>query len=260
MSPHIKRTLLFALSATGVALLVAACAPQAAPGGGETAPSGGASTVQAVATQAAPTIQAVATQAAPTLQAAQTSVPGTVQAAQTTVPGTIQAAQTTVPGTAQAARTEVSGTVQPMQTVVSATATALAPTAQAVATHVAPTVQAASTQVVNTVATSVAASPVQITTVQVDPNDTRVMIRNSSTNSVNLRNWTLLMGQTGVVLGDVKVDPNQALTLHLTSGTDTNTDAYVGYGSAIVSATYKPGDPVVLVSSSSDVASIYKPV
>jgi hypothetical protein len=147
-----------------------------------------------------------------------------------------------------------------MQTVVSATATALAPTAQAVATHVAPTVQAASTQVVNTVATSVAASPVQITTVQVDPNDTRVMIRNSSTNSVNLRNWTLLMGQTGVVLGDVKVDPNQALTLHLTSGTDTNTDAYVGYGSAIVSATYKPGDPVVLVSSSSDVASIYKPV
>jgi len=260
MSPHIKRTLLFALSATGVALLVAACAPQAAPGGGETAPSGGASTVQAVATQAAPTIQAVATQAAPTLQAAQTSVPGTVQAAQTTAPGTIQAAQTTVPGTAQAARTEVSGTVQPMQTVVSATATALAPTAQAVATHVAPTVQAASTQVVNTVATSVAASPVQITTVQVDPNDTRVMIRNSSTNSVNLRNWTLLMGQTGVVLGDVKVDPNQALTLHLTSGTDTNTDAYVGYGSAIVSATYKPGDPVVLVSSSSDVASIYKPV
>jgi hypothetical protein len=260
MSPHIKRTLLFALSATGVALLVAACAPQAAPGGGETAPGGGAPTVQAVATLAAPTIQAVATQAAPTLQAAQTSVPGTVQAAQTTAPGTIQAAQTTVPGTAQAARTEVSGTVQPMQTAVSATATALAPTAQAVATHVAPTVQAASTQVVNNVATSVAASPVQITTVQVDPNDTRVMIRNSSANTVNLRNWTLLMGQTGVVLGDVKVEPNQALTLHLTSGTDTNSDAYVGYGSAIVSATYKPGEPVVLVSSSSDVASIYKPV
>jgi hypothetical protein len=259
MSPHIKRTLLFALSATGVALLVAACAPQAAPGGGETAP-GGAPTVQAIETQVAPTIQLAATQAAPTIQAAQTSVPGTVQAAQTTVPGTVQAAQTTVPGTAQAARTEVSGTVLPMQTAVSATATAVAPTAQALATHVAPTVQAAATQVVNTVATSVASSPVQITSVQIDPNDTRVMIHNSSGNSVNLRNWTLLMGQTGVVLGDVKVDPNQALTLHLTSGTDTNSDAYVGYGSAIVSATYKTGDPVVLVSSSSDVASIYKPV
>jgi hypothetical protein len=209
-----------------VAALLSACAPPAPP----TVP-----TIQAAATQIAPTIQAAATQAAPTVQVAQTAQSATVAA--------------------------VAPTVQAAGTQLAATATAVAPTAQAVATQVAPTVQAAATQAVSAVGTSVATSPVQITNVQVDQTDTRIMIHNSGSNSVSLRNWTLLIGPwVAMTLGDIKLDANQTRTLHLTAGEETATDVYLGLGSGIVSGTFEPGDRVVLVSSGADVASIYRPI
>jgi hypothetical protein len=225
MSPNIRQVVR-CTATMSVAAMLSACAPPAPP----TVP-----TIQAAATQVAPTVQAAGTQVAPTVQAAQTAQGATVEA--------------------------VKPTVQAMGTQLAATATAVAPTAQAVATQVAPTVQAAATQAVSAVGTSVATSPVQITSMQVDQVDTRIMIRNSGSNSVNLRNWTLLIGpKFAVTLSDIKLDANQTRTLHLAAGEETPTDVYLGHGSGVVSATFEPGDRVVLVSSGADVASIYRPI
>jgi hypothetical protein len=225
---------------SGILAALLACAPPAPP----TKP-----TVQAAATQAAPTIQAAATQAAPTVQAAATQVAPTVEAARTQAAATVAVAAPTV----QSAATQAVGTAQ-------AAATALAPTAQAVATQVAPTVQAVSTQAVAAVGTSVAASTVQITNVVIDPDDTRVSIRNSGSNGVNLRDWTLIIGDVFVVtLPDLTLETNQTRTVHLAPGTDTVSDVYLGLGSGLVSATLGPAERVVLVSTRDGVASVYRP-
>jgi hypothetical protein len=155
--------------------------------------------------------------------------------------------------TVQTAATQAVGTVQ-------AAHTAVAPTAQAVATQVAPTVEAVATMAVAAVSTSVAESPVQITSVDVSETDTTIGIRNSGSDAVNLRNWTLLIGQTVyVTLPDIELGANQTRTLHLSPGTDTATDVYLGVGSRLVSSTLGPGERVVLVSSRNQIASIYRP-
>jgi hypothetical protein len=239
MTSSIRSFAALGLIVSGVCA-VSACAPPAPP----TQP-----TIQAAATQVAPTVQAAATQVAPTVQAAGTQVAPTVQAAQTAQRATVVAVAPTV----QLAATQAVGTAQ-------AVATQVAPTAQAVATQVAPTVQAVATQAVSAVGTSVATSPVQITNVVIDQTDTQIAIRNSGTSSVNLRNWTLLIGQSvAVTLPDIDLEANQTRTLHLAPGTDTATDVYLGLGSGLVSATLSPGERVVLVSTRDGVASIYRP-
>jgi hypothetical protein len=184
----------------------------------------------------------------------------TIQAAATQVAPTVQAAATQVAPTVQAERAETRATAAAVQPTAQAAATALAPTAQAVATHVAPTVQAVASQAVAAAATSVAISPVQITSVMVDPTDTQIAIRNSGSNSVNLRNWTLLIGPTlALTLPEFELAANQTRTLHLAPGTTTDSDVYLGFGSGLVSHVLGPDDRVVLVSSREEVASIYRP-
>jgi hypothetical protein len=188
---------------------------------------------------------------APTVQTAQTQVVGTVQGAATQAAPTVQAAATQVAPTAQAAGTAMTAQRQ-------ATATALAPTAQAVGTQIAPTVQAAATQAVGAVSTSVASSPVQIVTVKIDPVDTTIDIRNSGTNTVNLRNWTLLIGPiAAITLEDYELSAGQTRTLHFSPGTDTSSDIYLGLGSGVMSRSLTPNDRVVLVMPSTQIASIY---
>jgi hypothetical protein len=229
----------FGLIVSGVCAL-SACAPPAPP------------------TQ--PTIQAAATQVAPTVQAAATQAVGTAQATGTQVAPTVQAVNTQVAPTVQAVQTAQRATVVAVAPTVQIAATQAVGTAQAVATQVAPTVQAVATQAVSAVGTSVATSPVQITNVVIDQTDTQIAIRNSGTSSVNLRNWTLLIGQSVLVtLPDIDLEANQTRTLHLAPGTDTATDVYLGLGSGLVSATLSPGERVVLVSTRDGVASVYRP-
>jgi hypothetical protein len=209
-------------------MALAACAP----------PPPTVPTIQAAATQAVPTVQAVATQAAPTVQAAQTAQRATV---------------TAVAPTVQSVATQGTAALQ-------ATATAVAPTAQALATQVAPTVQAVSTQAVIAVSTSVAESPVQITRVEIDPEDTRIIVTNKGTSPVNLLNWTLLFGkQVYMTLPSIDLEPNATRTLHLSFGQSTPTDIYLGLGSTAVSSTLSADEQVVLVSPSAQIASVYRP-
>jgi hypothetical protein len=268
----------------GVVGLVMSCTP-AAPGGTEMPPAN--ATVQAAATQIGgatgavataqtgvmqPTVssaqtqivgagQGVGTAVAPTVEAARTEVAPTVAAARTELAPTVEAARTQLPSTVEAARTQMAPTVAAASTAVAvreATATVLAPTAQAAATHVAPTVQAAATQAVTTVGTSVALSPVHVTSVSVSQDDTSVVIQNTGSGSMNLAGWTLVMGPNfSMVLGDITINAGQTRTLHLSQGTDTPSDVYLGFGSSAARGSLQPGSRVVLIAPPDQVASIY---
>ena len=94
----------------------------------------------------------------------------------------------------------------------------------------------------------------------IDPSDTRIDVRNSGARNENLRNWTLVLGQTmAVTLGDIELNANQTRTLHLAAGTTTDSDVYLGLGSGLTAATFGPGERIVLVSPRDGIASIYRP-
>jgi hypothetical protein len=224
-------------------------------------------TPAAAQTQIVSSAQGVATSVAPTLQRAQTAVTTPVAGVATQGAPTVAAARTAVAPAVAAAGTSVvatGATTQPQQatsvTVArQATATALAPTAQAVATRVAPTLQAAATQVVASVSTSVATSPVHITNVNVGATDTIVAIQNSGSTPSNLAGWTLVLGPNlSIELSDITVKAGETRQLHLSDGTDTDSDVYLGIGSVAARASLQPGAHVVLVSPPDQkIASVY---
>jgi hypothetical protein len=177
-----------------------------------------------------------------------------VQAAQSAIAPTAQAAQTQAAATVIAAHTAVAPTVVVLQ----ASATAYAPTAQAVATAVAPTVQAAATITTSSLGTQVAESPLKITGVTVDSNDTTVKVQNSGSSSMSLNNYVLVMGPAfAVQLGSIDIPAGQTITLHFSPGITTTTDAYLGFGSDVSANTLKTGNRVVLVTPRSEIASVY---
>ena len=212
-------------------------------------------TVSTARTQVVTAAQGVGTAVAPTVEAARTQLAPTVGAARTQLAPTVAAAGTTgaVAGAATAPTQATSSTVA-RQT----TATALAPTAQSVATHVAPTVQAAATQVASSVGTSVAVSPLHVTNVTVDANDTTVAIQNGGSGSMNLGGWTLLMGPDfAMVLSDITINAAQTRMLHFSQGTDTASDVFMGFGSNAARLSLQPGTRVVLIAPPNQIASIY---
>jgi hypothetical protein len=242
----------------------------------QTAATAVAPTVQSAQTQVVGAVQAAATQVAPSVQSAQTQVVGTAQAAATQVAPTVQAAQTQVVGTAQTAATAIAPTVQAAQTqiapaaqAVQATAAAVqtqvAPTAAAVQTQVAPTAAAIQTQVAGTIvapiATQVAASPVQITSVRVSQEDTTVALRNSGAEMVNASGWILLIGAFPLQLPsgqEMRLDPNETVTLHFSRGSDTNSDVYLGQAPAPLVNSMQPGTRLVLVNLRGEIVSVYR--
>ena len=147
--------------------------------------------------------------------------------------------------------------IVPTAVAVQATVTAAAPTAQAVATRVAPTVQAASTSTVGALATSVALSPVQVGSVNVDSSDTTVLIYNSGPVSLKLDGYTLVMGPYSMTLEEIELGAGQSVTLHFSDGITTQQDVYLGFGSNVLSNGLKPGMRVVLVAPGNEVASVY---
>jgi hypothetical protein len=146
----------------------------------------------------------------------------------------------------------------PLAPTVVAVHTDVVPTAQALATQVAPSVHAAATETVQSVARSVSASPLQITGVAVDSRDTTVAIHNGAADVKSLLNYTLLMGSGyEIALGDIPIRPGGSVTLHLSDGTTTPTDAYLGGGSALAADALDAGEHVVLLAPENEVASIY---
>ena len=171
---------------------------------------------------------------------------------------TLGPAQTPVPTAAAQAGAGVQAGASSVAIARQGTATAVAPTAAAMATLVAPIVPAAGTQIAAAVGTSVANSPVQLAAVKVDPTDTTATIRNSGTASINLNGWTLVIGpRFWTVLLGVTADAGQTRTLHLSSGTDSPGDVYLGYGSSAASTSLSSGGRVALISPSGMVMSVY---
>jgi hypothetical protein len=214
-------------------------------------------------------VQGTATGIAPTVAVAQTQTVATAQTAATAVGSAVQGTATGVAPTVAAAQTAVGSVVQGTATGVAATAaaaqTAIAPTVIAAQTQVAPTRNALATQAVATfgppIATSTTASPVQITAATISPGDTTVTLRNSGTGPVNVSAWLLSTGNTTVLLPvdqGLRIQPNAALTLHFASGTNSATDFYLGQVSPAVASTVKPGDRLVLVTLTGQVASVYQ--
>jgi len=229
-------------------------------------------TVQSAAEQAAPTVQAARTEIAPTVVAAQTEVRATLAAGATEIAPTVQAGQATL----DAARTQIAPTVVAARTEVRATlaagATEIAPTVQAgqatldaVRTQIAPTVQVIATAVAATIqppiATSVAASPIQIANVSVSQEDTTIGLSNKGTNGANVSSWILLIGTFPLILPvstHLRIEPNKTVMLHFSRGTDTDSDVYVGQAPELLVNSMKPGTRFVLINLQGELASIYQ--
>jgi hypothetical protein len=59
------------------------------------------------------------------------------------------------------------------------------------------------------------------------------------------------------VLIGISVEAGKTLTLHLSAGTDSASDAYLGYGSAAPSSSLSSAGRVALVATSGMVMSVY---
>jgi len=213
----------------GGTLALGACTQPSSPQGQAQAPATSvavaASTAQSAGTQVVATVQAVASVVAPTVSAAQTQVAPTVAAAQTQTEPTVSAVQTQLAPTAIALSTQVASTVQPV------------------------------------VATAVAGSPVQIAQVQVSQSDTTIAMRNSGTQQVSVGGWVLFMGTFPFVLPtgpNMRIDPGQTLTIHLSRGTDTPTDVYVGQAPGPLINNLQNGATLVLAQPTGQLMSVYR--
>jgi hypothetical protein len=224
-------------------LILTACTQPASP---QPPATSVAAAAQAAAT-AIPSVQAAATAIAPTVVAAQTQASGAVQTAGTRVVGTVQAVASSVAPTAAAAQTQTAPTVSALQT-------QIAPTAAVISTQAAGTVQPVA-------ATAVAASPVQISQVQVSQADTTIALHNSGPRQVSVGGWVLFMGTFPFVLptnSAMRIDPGQTLTIHLSRGTDTPTDVYVGDAPAPLVNNLQNGATLALVDLQAQLASVYR--
>jgi hypothetical protein len=131
-------------------------------------------------------------------------------------------------------------------------------TAQAVATRLAPTLQAVQ-QTVGPIATSVARSPVHITSVVVTPDDPTVVLQNSGSAPVSLDGWTLLMGPNiPLTLPGITLAPGQSRTLHMSMGTNTDSDVFLNVASVgAIATTFAPGQRAYLIMPDDQVASVF---
>jgi hypothetical protein len=148
---------------------------------------------------------------------------------------------------------------------VSAAQTQTAPTVSAVQTQIAPTAAAVSTQAAGTVqpvvATAVAGSPIQITQVKVSDADTTISIHNSGNRQISIGGWILFMGTFPFVLPtnpNMRIDPGQTLNIHLSRGTDTATDVYVGSAPQPLVNNLQNGATLALVDLTGQLAAVYR--
>jgi hypothetical protein len=101
---------------------------------------------------------------------------------------------------------------------------------------------------------AIASVPVQISGVQLNPADPTITLRNSGTSSANLAGWHLQIGSAMVTMpASAQIAPSGSLTLHLTSGTNSATDLYLGAEGAALMTGLQPGARVSLTTAQGDV-------
>ncbi len=259
-SRSVRSRRLLLLGSIAVSMMTVGCGAAASP---PTTP-----TVQAAASELAPTVEAAeaaASQLASTIAAAQTEIAPAVEAASSQLASAVASAQAEIAPTVEAASSQLASAVASAQAEIAPTVEALEPTVAAIQTQVAPTVAALATSVAATVeppiATSIAASPVEIADVQVSQEDTTVTFRSRGTQPANLSNWVLTIGTFPYVLPVnpyLRLDPNETVKLHFTRGTDTETDVYVGQAPERLVESMQPGTLFVLINHEPAVASTYR--
>jgi hypothetical protein len=225
----------------------------------------GAATVQSAASAVQPTVAAASTQTAATVQTAGTQVAPTVQSAASAVQPTLAAASTQTSATVAAAGSAVQGTAAGLSPTVAAAQTAIAPTAIAAQTAVAPTRNALATQAVATfgppIATTTAASPIQITSAKVSADDTTIAVNNAGSGAISISAWILTLGTFPAILPlnpNLRIQPGATVTLHLARGTDTATDVYLGQAPQPLVNNLKSGDRIALINLLGQVMSVYQ--
>src|SRR4051794_6539357 len=211
-------------------------------------------TLSAASTQTVATAQTSATQAAPTVAAAV----ATTQSAASAVQPTLSAASTVTASTVSAGRDLGAATITAAQT-------AIAPTALAAQTLTAPTRNALVTQAVGTfgppIATTTAASTVQIMNARISTDDTTIAVNNSGAGPISISAWILTLGTFPAVLPvsqNLRIQPNATVTLHLARGTDTASDVYLGQAPQALTDNLKTGERIALVNLAGQVASVYQ--
>lgn len=136
----------------------------------------------------------------------------------------------------------------------------VAAAATALASPVATAVAAAS-PLASPIATAVAAAspaiasvPVQIAGVQLNPTDPTLTLRNSGAAPVSLSGWRLQVGSTMATMpSSAQIGSSGSLTVHLTSGTNSATDLYLGADGAALLTGLQPGARVALMNAQSEV-------
>ena len=88
----------------------------------------------------------------------------------------------------------------------------------------------------------------QITGVQLSPQDATITLQNTGTTVIDLAGWQLRVGSQQAVLPPNTVAlPGQAITLHAASGTSSGTDVYLGTVAPALATGLQPGAQVTLV-------------
>ena len=147
--------------------------------------------------------------------------------------------------TVRAAATAVAPTVQ-------AAATAVAPAAQPTATSVVSTVQALATQAAPAAATaSAAATPVQVTNVNLDSQDATVTLQDVGNQAISLSNWSLQVGTARTQLpASLGMQPGQTVRVNTAAGTSTQSDVYLGQDAQPIASELRPGAQITLTNAS----------
>jgi hypothetical protein len=136
----------------------------------------------------------------------------------------------------------------------------VAASATALASPVATAVAAAS-PLASPIATAVAAAspaiasvPVQIAGVQLNPTDPTLALRNNGATTVSLSGWRLQVGSMMATMpSSAQIGPSGSLTVHLTGGTNSSTDLYLGADGAALLTGLQPGARVALTNAQGEV-------
>lgn len=118
-----------------------------------------------------------------------------------------------------------------------------------------PTVQSAGHQAAGAGTAAGAASPVKIAGVQLNPTPS-LNLKNEGSAPIDLSGWKLKVGNaTAALPGNLRLEPNQTVTLHMTPGQSSGNDIYVGQDAAALVLAMQPGASVALLNSQGQVVS-----
>jgi len=109
------------------------------------------------------------------------------------------------------------------------------------------TAQAVATQAAPITATVTAAAPVRMTNARVTGNDANVTLQNTGDQAVDLSGWSLLVGTARAQLPNGFALPAaKSVTVHATSGTNSDSDLYLGQDSQTLVSQLRPGVTIAL--------------